>query len=291
MPPTYNRVRGRPRAPSASPDRDDRRGQLDPRPPGGARAGRDQRCRGARHRRLLRLPLRRARRRARLAGDARDVGRGDDAAPEDAAGRGDHGRRCRRAPAGDDRRAGAPRPAVQARSEPARGGVRVDPRRPDPRAREAGGCAERAHARAARVLRRRDRPAARDRRAGRAVDRARQALLAGAAARRGARGAGADLGGGVRVAVPRGVAGGDRERRRWTPSPRPARRSCSRTGRSPGRRVAPASYAVRTPLALEAPPDRRARRRPRHAVHRRGAAAARVDRPPRRGRAWSTGAR
>ena len=37
--------------------------------------------------------------------------------------------------------------------------------------------------------------------------------------------------------------------------------------------------------ALEAPADRRARRRPRHAVHRRGAAAARVDRAPRGGRA------
>ena len=37
--------------------------------------------------------------------------------------------------------------------------------------------------------------------------------------------------------------------------------------------------------ALEAAPDRRARRRPGHAVHRRGAGAALLDRPPRGGRA------
>src|SRR5207247_1749336 len=37
------------------------------------------------------------------------------------------------------------------------------------------------------------------------------------------------------------------------------------------------------PLALEAPPDRRARGRPRHAVHRRRARAARGDRAPRGG--------
>ena len=43
----------------------------------------------------------------------------------------------------------APRPAVQGVPEPARGGVRVDPRRADPRAREARGRAERPHARAA----------------------------------------------------------------------------------------------------------------------------------------------
>ena len=51
--------------------------------------------------------------RARPARDARDVGRGDDAPAEDAAGRGDHGRRRRGAAAGDDPRAGAPRSALQ----------------------------------------------------------------------------------------------------------------------------------------------------------------------------------
>ena len=109
-------------------------------------------------------------------------------------------------------RPGASRPALQELPEPARGRVRVDPRRADPRARRAArGRAQRAHARAARVHRRRDRAAARDRRAGRAVDRAREALRRGAAARARARGAGADLRGGLGVALPGGVARGDRE--------------------------------------------------------------------------------
>ena len=77
--------------------------------------------------------------------------------------------------------------------------------------REARGRAQRPHARAARVQRGRDRPAARDRGAGRAVDRAREALRRGAAARARARGARADLGGGLGVALPGGVARGDRE--------------------------------------------------------------------------------
>ena len=54
--------------------------------------------------------------------------------------------------AGDDRGAGAPGRALQGVPEPARGRVRVDPRRADPGAREAGGRAERPHPRAARVL-------------------------------------------------------------------------------------------------------------------------------------------
>ena len=93
--------------------------------------------RRAGRRRLLRLPLRRAGRRARAARDARDADRGDDAAPPDAAGRGDHRQRRRRAGAGDDPGAGAPRRALQGLPEPARGRVRVDPRGADPRAREA----------------------------------------------------------------------------------------------------------------------------------------------------------
>ena len=66
-------------APEA-PDRDDRGRQLDARPAGGAVAGRDERCDGARGRRLFRLPLRRARGRARPARDARHARRRDDAA-------------------------------------------------------------------------------------------------------------------------------------------------------------------------------------------------------------------
>jgi hypothetical protein len=58
---------------------------------------------------------------------------------------------------------------------------------------------------------RRDRAPRRHRLAGRADDRAREALRAGATSCRRARGARSDLGGGVRVALSRGVAGGDRE--------------------------------------------------------------------------------
>jgi hypothetical protein len=63
----------------------------------------------------------------------------------------------------------------------------------------------------ARVLRGRDRPAARDRGAGRVLDRACEAVLPGAAARERAGGAGDDLGGGLGVAVRRRVARGDRQ--------------------------------------------------------------------------------
>ena len=87
----------------------------------------------------------------------------------------------------------------------------------------------------------RGRPAARDRGAGRAVDRAREALRGGAAARARARGARADLGGGLRVALPRGVARGDRQDDDGRARRRPARRSCSTTAGSRGRRDAPAS--------------------------------------------------
>ena len=157
------------------------------------------------HGRLLRLPVRRAHRRARPARDARNAGRGADAHAADAAGRGDHRGGGRGASAGADRRAGASRSALQALPEPARGRVRVDPGRPDPGAGHARGCAQRPHAGAARVHRRGGRAPRRHRLAGRADDRARQAVRAGAAARRGARGARADLRGGLGVALPRGV--------------------------------------------------------------------------------------
>ena len=68
---------------------------------------------------MLRLPLRRARRRARPPGDARHGRRGRDERPADAARRGHHRRRGGGARAGHDRRAGAPRPAVQGLPEPA----------------------------------------------------------------------------------------------------------------------------------------------------------------------------
>ena len=118
----------------------------------------------------------------------------------------------------------------------------------------------------------RDRPAARDRGPGRAVDRAREALLAGAAAGRGAGGARADLGGGLGVALPRGVAGGDRQDDDGRGlGDRGGARARGRQDRL-ARRAAPGTHAVRTPLRWKRRADRRARRRPGHAVHRRGAA-------------------
>ena len=134
----------------------------------------------------------------------------------------------------------ASRPALQGLPEPARGRLRIDPRRADPRARQARGRAQRPHARAAGVHAGRGRPADDDRGPGGAVDRAREALRAGAAACARARGARADLGGGLRVALPRGVAAGDRADDRRVDARDRARRSCSRTAASPGRRAAPA---------------------------------------------------
>ena len=75
----------------------------------------------------------------------------------------------------------------------------------------ARGSAQRPDARAARLRRGRGRAAARDRRPGRAVDRAREALRRGAAARARARGARPHLGGRLELALPRGVARGDRQ--------------------------------------------------------------------------------
>src|SRR5436190_2391880 len=90
---SYNRTDGRARAPPPAPDGDDRRRQFDARPRGGARARGPEGRRRARGRRVLRLPLRRARGRARPAGDAWDRGRRHDAAPEDAVRRGNHRQR------------------------------------------------------------------------------------------------------------------------------------------------------------------------------------------------------
>ena len=152
--------------------------------------------------------------------------------------------------------------------------------------REAGGRAERPHARAARATPRpRSTCCVAIAVAGGAVDRAREALRRGAAARARARGARADLRGRLGVALPRGVARGDREDDDGRASARPAPRSCSRTARSPGPRAAPARTRVRLPLRWKRPADRRARLRPRHAVHRRRPRAARVDRAPRGRRA------
>ena len=96
--------------------------------------------------------------------------------------------------------------------EPARGRVRVDPRRSDPRAGEARRRAERAHARAPLVQPRRDR-AARSRSPPRSRSRSCMRSCTREAQRRvaRARGARAHLGGRLRVALPRGVARGDRQ--------------------------------------------------------------------------------
>ena len=210
---------------------------------------------------------------------------GDDPPAAHAPGRGDHRCRRRRALAGDDPVAGASRPALQALPEPPRGAVRVDPRRADPRPRRAARRrAQRPHPQAACLRRRGDRAADGDRRPGRAVDRARAALLRCAAQGGRARSARADLGGGLGVALPRGVARGDRQDddgRREGDGRRA--RARGRTDRVAGR--ARGHSRGTHAAALEAPPDRRARRRPRLAVLRRRPGAARGDRAPRRGRA------
>ena len=143
---------------------------------------------------------------------------------------------------------------------------------PDPGSGHARRGAQRPHTRAAHVHGRRDRAARRHRVAGRADDRAREALRAGATSCRRARGARAYLGGGVRVALPRGVAGGDREDDDGVAA-------CDRRrARARGREDRMAGGSRRRlrrapPAALEAPADRRARLRSRHAVlaRRRGA--------------------
>ena len=174
---------------------------------------------------------------ARAPRDPREPCGGDDADAPHAARRRDHGRGRGRAGAGDDPGAGASRPAFQAVPEPSGGRVRVDPCCPDSRAREARGSPERWHAGASGVHGRRDRVPRRDRIAGRADDRARTALRGGAAPRGGAGGPRAHLGGGVRVALPRGVAGGDRQTTMESLHA-PGPHSSSRTARSHGPRDA-----------------------------------------------------
>ncbi len=262
------RLDGRRRPASRTPDPYDRGGQLVARPAGGARGDRARGRGGPRDRRVLRVPLRRARPRARAPRDARNAGRGRDERAADAEGRRHHGGGGGRAEAGDDPVGRASRPALQGIPEPPRGRVRVDPRRPDPRTPGPRGRAQRQDARPARVHRRRDRAAHLDRVAGRPVDRAREALRPGAPPGPRARGAGAHLGGGVRVALPRGVARGDRaDDGRVAPRHRRRGRARGRPDRlagGPGGRLRRAAAA---PLAR--PHDRRARRRPRHTVLRR----------------------
>ena len=149
---------------------------------------------------------------------------------------------------------------------------------PDPGPGQARRRPQRPHARAARVHRGRDRAARRDRVAGRADDRARAAVRRRAAAGRRARGAGADLGGRLGVALPRGVAGGDREDDDGVAAR--DRRGARARGREDRLAGGPAGCLRRAAAAaLEAAPDRRARLRPRHAVH--ATTSARCWRPSR----------
>ncbi len=183
---------------------------------------------------------------------------------------------------------GPPRPALQALPQPARGAVRVDPRRADPGQGAAGGSAERPDARPARVHGGRDRAPDGDRGPGRAGDREREAVRERAAggwpsSRRSRRSR--------RRCPSRSISRspcGDRARRRWArcgvgrgARPRGRARRVARGPRGRSRRAAAA--------ALEGPADRRARLRPRHALHRRRAEAPRVDREARRRSRSSTG--
>ena len=164
--------------------------------------------------------------------------------------------------------------------------VRVDPRRADPRPREARGRAQRPHARAARVHAR-PRSSCSSRSPSQVAQSIEHAKLYAQAQRRVARagGARADLRGRLGVALPRGVARGDRQDDDGRRRARPARRSCSRTARSPGPRVARASTRSGCRCAGSGRQIGELVVRPRHAVHGRGRGAARGDRPPRRRRA------
>ena len=180
-------------------------------------------------------------RRARAARDARHRVEEMTRAPRMRPGEGITGvAAAERAPIDDPARR-APRPALQGLPEPARGRVRVDPRRADPRAGRLEGALNvrtrepREFTDAEIDLLDRDRVAGRRRRSS-----TRSSTRRRAAARGRARGARADLRGGLGVALPRGVARGDREDDDRGARTRPAPRSCSRTGRSPGRRAAPA---------------------------------------------------
>ena len=113
--------------------------------------------------------------------------------------------------AGDDPGAGPSRRALQELHEPARGRVRVDPRRPDPDAGRLEG--------ALNIRTREPRAFTADEielllaiaaQVAQSIEHA-KLYDAGAAAGARARGAGADLRGGLRVALPRGVARGDRQ--------------------------------------------------------------------------------
>ena len=96
---------GRSRPPRPAADRHDRGGQLDARPRGGARARRLERRRRAPRRRVLRLPRTTSAPASSCSARRTGRGRGDDPPPADAARRGDHRLGGRGARAGDDRRA------------------------------------------------------------------------------------------------------------------------------------------------------------------------------------------
>ena len=199
------------RAPPATADRDDRGRQLDARPRGGARRWSRARSPTRSGGRLLRLPLRRARGRADPAGDARHAGRGDDAHAADEARRGHHRHRRGGARAGHDPGAGAPRRALQERS-------RTCPRTSTSRSSRCRSSPARSSpgrstcARASRASSRTARSTCCVAIAAQVAQTIEHAKLYAEAqrARVRARGAGADLGGGLGVALPRGVARGDR---------------------------------------------------------------------------------
>src|SRR4051794_28971229 len=106
--------RGCERAAPPTADRDDLGRQLDARPRGGAPPRRGEGGGRARGRRLLRVPLRGALHRARVARDARHERRGDDAPAAHASRRGNHGHGGRGADTGDDPVGRASRSALQA---------------------------------------------------------------------------------------------------------------------------------------------------------------------------------
>ena len=244
------RADGHTRTASEAPDRDDRGGQLDARPAGGARAGRDEGRRA------------RSRRTRASSTSTTSAPTSSSCARRTARAIDEMTRRPRMRPGeGITGSAAAARAPVMLESQ-----AHLDPRFKNfPNLPEdeyesilavpiltRDGTLEGAlnvRTREPRAFARgRGRAAARDRGAGRAVDRAREALRGGAAARARARGARADLGGRLGLALPRGVARGDRQDDDGRARARPARRSCSTTAGSRGRRASRPTHAIRQPL-------------------------------------------
>ena len=234
---------------------------------------------------MLRLPLRRDGRRARPARDARHAARRDDAPPAHAAGRGDHRHRGCGAPARRDRRRAptSTRAGRSSRTCRSRSTSRSSPSRSS---RASSWPARSTSAPASRASSGRTRSSCSQAIASQVAQSIVHAQLYAEAQRRVA-----ELEALARISE--AVSESLYLEESLEAIVKTTMDAVNATGAAlvleDGRIAWPEGRAgaARRPhaAALEAARDRPARRRPRHAVHRRGARAARGDRPPRRRRA------